>query len=96
MAAGHGCVGCSEPGFWDTMSPFYDRLPHVATRDFSLTADRIGLGVLAATATGFAAHGAGKVIQHRVAASHATTDIQDIQDAAEPAGPADDRGGQAT
>nr|WP_239374031.1 hydrogenase small subunit [Frankia sp. Cj5] len=93
VAAGHGCVGCSEPGFWDTMSPFYDRLPHVATRDFSLTADRIGLGVLAATATGFAAHGVGKVIQHRMAASHTT---KDGQDAAGPAEPADDRGGQAT
>ena len=31
VAAGHGCVGCSEPHFWDTSSPFYDRLPHVDT-----------------------------------------------------------------
>ena len=29
IGAGHGCVGCSEPAFWDTMTPFYDRLPHV-------------------------------------------------------------------
>ncbi|WP_322778459.1 hydrogenase small subunit [Frankia sp. Cas4] len=110
VAAGHGCVGCSEPGFWDTMSPFYDRLPHVATRDFSLTADRIGLGVLAATATGFAAHGVGKVIQHRVAAARATgiartaTDVQDAATdtaaaAAQPVAAqpdADGKGGQAT
>ncbi|OAA19800.1 hydrogenase small subunit [Frankia sp. EI5c] len=68
VAAGHGCVGCSEPNFWDTMSPFYDRLPHVATSRFDLTADQIGVGVLAATATGFAAHGVGKVVQHKVAA----------------------------
>ncbi len=23
MQAGHPCIGCSEPNFWDTMSPFY-------------------------------------------------------------------------
>jgi hydrogenase small subunit len=27
IGAGHGCVGCSEPDFWDTMTPFYDQLP---------------------------------------------------------------------
>jgi [NiFe] hydrogenase small subunit len=23
VRAGHPCIGCSEPGFWDSMSPFY-------------------------------------------------------------------------
>ena len=23
VMAGHPCIGCSEPGFWDTMTPFY-------------------------------------------------------------------------
>lgn len=23
IQAGHGCIGCSEPSFWDNMSPFY-------------------------------------------------------------------------
>jgi [NiFe] hydrogenase small subunit len=23
VQAGHPCIGCSEPGFWDTMTPFY-------------------------------------------------------------------------
>lgn len=27
VLAGHGCIGCSEPDFWDTMTPFYDALP---------------------------------------------------------------------
>lgn len=69
VAAGHGCVGCSEPHFWDTMSPFYDRLPHVDTAGFELTADRLGLTIVAATAAGFAAHGVGKAVQHRVGAA---------------------------
>jgi [NiFe] hydrogenase small subunit len=25
MQAGHPCIGCCEPGFWDTMTPFYVR-----------------------------------------------------------------------
>lgn len=24
VQAGHPCIGCSEPGFWDEMSPFYE------------------------------------------------------------------------
>lgn len=24
VAAGHPCIGCSEPGFWDDMTPFYE------------------------------------------------------------------------
>ena len=24
VQAGHPCIGCSEPKFWDTMSPFYE------------------------------------------------------------------------
>ncbi len=26
VEAGHPCIGCSEPGFWDSMSPFYESL----------------------------------------------------------------------
>lgn len=29
VGVGHGCVGCTEPAFWDTMTPFYERLPGV-------------------------------------------------------------------
>ena len=24
VGAGHPCIGCSEPGFWDDMTPFYE------------------------------------------------------------------------
>ncbi len=27
VAAGHGCIGCSEPGFWDAHPSFYTALP---------------------------------------------------------------------
>ncbi len=57
VMAGHGCIGCSEPQFWDTMTPFYRRLPNVPGFGVEATADQIGLGLAAATAVAFGAHG---------------------------------------
>lgn len=57
VMAGHGCIGCSEPQFWDTMSPFYRRLPQVPGFGVEATADKIGIGLAAATALAFGAHG---------------------------------------
>jgi hydrogenase small subunit len=56
VMAGHGCIGCSEPHFWDTMSPFYRRLPKVPGFDVETTADKIGIGLAAGTAIAFGAH----------------------------------------
>lgn len=62
IQAGHGCMGCSEPNFWDTMAPYEKPL---ADRKFQsvfggngadATADKIGVGVLSATAIAIAAH----------------------------------------
>jgi hydrogenase small subunit len=57
VGAGHGCAGCSEPQFWDTMTPFYKRLPNVPGFGIESTADKIGTGLAVATAAAFAAHG---------------------------------------
>ena len=57
VGAGHGCVGCSEAGFWDTMSPFYGRLPDVPGFGIEHTADKIGAGLAITTAAAFAGHG---------------------------------------
>lgn len=57
VMAGHGCIGCSEPQFWDTMTPFYRRLPQVPGFGVEANIDKIGLGLAAATALAFGAHG---------------------------------------
>jgi hydrogenase small subunit len=57
IMAGHGCIGCAEPGFWDTMSPFYRRLPKVPGFGVEDTVDKIGMGLAAATAVAFGLHG---------------------------------------
>ncbi|MDR0467281.1 MAG: hydrogenase small subunit [Campylobacteraceae bacterium] len=61
VQAGHGCIGCSEPDFWDTMGPFEEPM---ADRRFNTlyglgadaTADRVGIAILTLTAIGIAAH----------------------------------------
>ncbi|TAL16942.1 twin-arginine translocation signal domain-containing protein [bacterium] len=63
VQAGHGCVGCSEPGFWDTMGPFYDRVPNVPGFGADVTATKIGLGLVGAAAAGIAVHGVAKSLQ---------------------------------
>jgi len=57
VMAGHGCIGCSEPEFWDAMTPFYWRLPQVPGFGIELSADQIGIGLVAGTALAFGAHG---------------------------------------
>jgi hydrogenase small subunit len=57
VEAGHGCIGCSEPHFWDTMSPFYRHLPQVPGFGVQATADEVGLGLAAVTGAAFAGHG---------------------------------------
>jgi hydrogenase small subunit len=57
IGAGHPCIGCTERNFWDTMSPFYERLPAVAGFGVESTVDMIGLGLAAGATAGVAAHG---------------------------------------
>jgi hydrogenase small subunit len=52
IGSGHPCLGCTEANFWDTMSPFYTRLPEAQVAGFGIekNVDRIG-AALALTAT---------------------------------------------
>jgi len=64
VQVGFGCMGCSEPDFWDTMGvvgePLSDRLYNTVFGGMGAdaTADKIGLTLLTVTAVGIAAHAA--------------------------------------
>ncbi|RAX59226.1 Ni/Fe hydrogenase [Helicobacter monodelphidis] len=64
IAAGHGCIGCSEPQFWDKMGPFEEPMAnHLFQTAFGgegadKTSDKIGIAILSAAAIGIAAHAA--------------------------------------
>jgi hydrogenase small subunit len=66
IGVGHGCVGCAQPGFWDTMTPFYRTLPNVGGFGVEVTADEIGIGIVATVATLTAVHAVGSAVKrHR-------------------------------
>jgi hydrogenase small subunit len=56
IGAGHPCLGCTEPYFWDTMTPFYERLPDVAGFGVERSADLIGAALAVGAAAGVGAH----------------------------------------
>jgi hydrogenase small subunit len=54
IQSGHGCLGCSEKGFWDV--PFYQRLPKLPGVGIESTADKIGAAAAVGVAVGVTAH----------------------------------------
>ena len=62
IGAGHPCIGCTEPNFWDTMTPFYGRLPNVAGFPIEERVDTIGSALAFGALAGVVAHGAGTVL----------------------------------
>jgi hydrogenase small subunit len=58
IGAGHPCIGCTEPMFWDTMSPFYDRLPDVGGFGIESKVDVIGAAAAIGATAGVVAHAA--------------------------------------
>jgi hydrogenase small subunit len=65
VRAGHGCLGCSEPGFWDNMTPFYRRLPRVPGFGVEATADKIGLTATGITLAVIGAHAVGSAVRRK-------------------------------
>lgn len=70
VSVGHGCVGCTEPNFWDTMTPFYERLPGVEIPgngqgivSGAMSQGKVILGAAAAAMGVHAAVGIGKKIK---------------------------------
>jgi hydrogenase small subunit len=56
IGSGHPCIGCTEPQFWDTMSPFYERMPDVGGFGVERNIDVIGAALAAGALGGVAAH----------------------------------------
>jgi hydrogenase small subunit len=72
IGAGHPCIGCTERNFWDTMTPFYNRLPNVAGVAVEHTADILGVSLAVGALGGVLAHAAATgVYQIRSRRAHA-------------------------
>ena len=66
IGVGRGCIGCSEPDFWDkyaTERPLANSNIHPpGLSGVEATVDQVGLGILTATAIGIGAHAIASVI----------------------------------
>lgn len=65
VKAGHGCLACASHRFWDTRSPFYERLPNVPGFGADVSAGEIGLIVTGAVAGATVVHGIASAIRDR-------------------------------
>ncbi len=65
IMAGHGCMGCTEPGFWDTMAPLEKPISEQPLGGGEHTVDRIGMALAGVAVAGAAAHGVLTAVRHR-------------------------------
>ncbi|QMV19882.1 hydrogenase small subunit [Granulicella sp. 5B5] len=70
VKAGHGCIACASPRFWDTKSPFYDRLPKVPGFGVDVLAEEIGWGGTAAVGIAMLAQVAGNIVRDKTRAKN--------------------------
>lgn len=59
------CTGCSEPAFWDKVTPFYAQAPAAVPGVFGVSAETVGYVIGGAAAVGLAAHAVGQVATGR-------------------------------
>lgn len=65
IGAGHGCMGCSEPDFWDTMGPLEKPIQSHLVMGVNSTVDKIGTVLLTATVVGIGAHAIASMVMSK-------------------------------
>ena len=68
IGAGHGCIGCSEPDFWDKYAyqrPMANAKIKPPTGGVERTVDEFGLALLTATAVGIGVHAVASVVANK-------------------------------
>ncbi len=63
IQSGHGCIGCSEQGFWDR-GGIYDRITSIPQMGIHATANTVGGAVVAGVAAGVGVHAVASTIYH--------------------------------
>lgn len=67
IGAGHPCIGCTEPQFYDRFTPFYQVLPEIQVAGVGVEADatKVGLVALGLVGVGVAAHAGATAVWER-------------------------------
>jgi len=77
IQSGHGCIGCSEPGFWD-LGGFYDALSTPVSRVDAAAGSAAAVGVVAGVGVALA----NRAKKARIRAAHRTATIDDLEQGA--------------
>jgi hydrogenase small subunit len=80
--AGHGCIACTMPDFWDAMGPAYARLPAPMPFLPQVTVDHVGQLLVAGVGAVTVAHGTASYLRNKQSKR-----AERRAAAAEPAGP---------
>ena len=65
ILAGHGCIGCTEPAFWDTMKPLEQPISKDTIGGGERTVDTIGTALAGLTIAGIAVHAGVSALVHK-------------------------------
>ena len=67
VKAGTGCIGCTMPGFWDAMSPFYRRLQSPIPLGIApgINVDQVGIVLVGGIAAVTAVHGSATFVREQ-------------------------------
>jgi hydrogenase small subunit len=65
VQAGHGCIGCHMPEFWDSMGPAYARLPGWLPFNPDVGVDAAGVALVGGVAALAAVHGGASIVRAR-------------------------------
>jgi quinone-reactive Ni/Fe-hydrogenase small subunit len=65
IQAGHGCMGCSEPDFFDAMGPLEQPIKSHLVMGVNSTVDKIGTTLLTATVVGIGAHAVASIFMNK-------------------------------
>ena len=66
IQAGHPCLGCTEPHWFDRNTPFYHALPDIPGMGVESTANKVGAVALAAVGVGVAVHGVATIVRRHL------------------------------
>jgi len=79
IKSGHGCIGCSEEGFWDR-GPFYERLPDMRQFGIEANADTVGKVTALGLGAAVAVHTGISVVRKALGSKSENGDEKDDQE----------------
>jgi hydrogenase small subunit len=82
IRSGHGCIGCSEEGFWDR-GPFYERLPDMQQWGVEANADQVAVVGASVLGGAVAVQTGATVIQRMFNRNRKTIEIKEHKEAQE-------------